>query len=103
MSQEPTSKPQMTTQSSSAQNDPLSRFEIVEELGKGSYGGVMKAHDKETDQDVAIKIIPIETDNYKEVAREVSILKRCKSKYIVNYLGGYRTKEEIWVCFVLHY
>ena len=66
-----------------------------------SYGGVMKANDNQTGHDVAIKIIPIETDNYKEVAREVSILKRCKSKYIVNYLGGYRTKDEIWVCALL--
>ena len=66
-----------------------------------SCGKVFKANDNETGQNVAIKIIPIETDNYKEIEREINKLKMCNSKYLVNYLGVYRTEDKIWVYNIL--
>ena len=79
--------------------DPNEIFTLLSELGKGSYGGVFKALDKRNSNTVALKIIPIETDNTKELFREIRILRKCNSKYIVNYLGSFRNKKhnEIWI------
>eukprot|EP00484_Ammonia_sp_Unknown_P029139 CAMPEP_0197024066 /NCGR_PEP_ID=MMETSP1384-20130603/4712_1 /TAXON_ID=29189 /ORGANISM="Ammonia sp." /LENGTH=564 /DNA_ID=CAMNT_0042452401 /DNA_START=26 /DNA_END=1720 /DNA_ORIENTATION=+ len=77
--------------------DPTQIFEVVEQLGKGSYGGVVKARDTRDDSVVAIKIVQIETDNTKELIREIAILSKCRSKYIVNYCGSYRRNDEIWI------
>jgi len=72
-------------------------FNVVDQLGTGQYGGVVKAIDKRDDSEVAIKIVNIETDNTKELIREIAILSKCNSKYIVNYLGSYRYEDEIWI------
>ena len=77
--------------------DPTKLFNIVDSLGTGSYGGVVKALDKRNGSEVAIKIVNIETDNTKELIREIAILSKCRSKYIVNYLGSYRHNDEIWI------
>jgi len=58
---------------------------------------VVKARDNRDDSVVAVKIVQIETDNTKELIREISILSKCRSKYIVNYCGSYRHKDEIWI------
>jgi len=97
------SKPNMSKSKSKAKrgvyssDDPTKIFEFVEQLGKGSYGGVVKARDTRDDSVVAIKIVTIETDNTKELIREIAILSKCRSKYIVNYCGSYRHKDEIWI------
>ena len=58
---------------------------------------MVKARDMRDDSVVAIKIVQIETDNTKELVREIAILSKCRSKYIVNYCGSYRHKDEIWI------
>eukprot|EP01084_Bolivina_argentea_P054510 99953_1 len=78
-------------------DDPTELFSFEEQLGKGSYGGVVKARDNRDNSVVAIKIVPIETDNTKELIREIAILSKCRSKYIVNYYGSYRHLDEIWI------
>lgn len=80
-------------------DDPANRFTLLNELGKGSFGSVIKAMDKKTSGIVALKIVPIETDNVKDLFNEIKILRQCNSKYIVNYLGSYRylKHNEIWI------
>eukprot|EP01083_Nonionella_stella_P217504 780876_1 len=78
--------------------DPTQIFEFVEQLGKGSYGDVVKARDTRDDSEVAIKIVvQIETDNTNELVREISMLSKCRSKYIRNFYGSYRHNNEIWI------
>ena len=86
--------------------DPEEIFEIQERIGEGwrscdqvicrSYGSVFKAQHKSTQRTVAIKIIPVETD-LQDLMKEISILKSCRSDYIVRYYGSYYKDNDLWV------
>ena len=86
--------------------DPEDIFEIQERIGEGweswlcvicrSYGSVFKALHKSTQRTVAIKIIPVETD-LQDLMKEISILKSCRSDYIVRYYGSYYKDNDLWV------
>ena len=57
---------------------------------------MFKAVHRETRNVVAIKMIPVEND-LQSLRMEISILKTCKSPYIVKYLGSYLKDNNIWV------
>ena len=88
------------------QHDPDAAFEMMGKIGEGygslwnvsprSYGVVMKARHKESNRTVAIKMIPIQ-GSMKEFMQEISILKSCRSEYIVRYYGSYMKKNVLWV------
>ena len=58
----------------------LERFSVIEILGKGSFGQVIKAYDKLQDEMVAIKIIKNKTPFYNQALIEISILKHMNKK-----------------------
>jgi len=76
--------------------NPDDLFEILTQLGEGSYGSVWKAMDKRDRTIVAIKIITVENET-SALRREVDILGKCNSPYIVKYIGAYRKDSEIWI------
>ena len=104
--------------------DPTEIFDLVERLGEGcvglliyflllvllvrflglpcssSYGAVFKAINKETGKTVAIKIIPVENE-LSDIMREIAILKKCSSDFIVSYFGSYMKDGELWVTIVI--
>ena len=61
-----------------------------------SYGSVVKARIKSSGRIVAVKIVPIETD-LADLMKEISILKTCKSEYIVRYHGSYYKNNQLYV------
>jgi serine/threonine protein kinase len=69
---------------------------LLEKLGEGSFGMVYKGARIETNELVAIKIIPVETD-YAEVRQEIEILKQCDSDDIVKYKGSYFKDGDLWI------
>ncbi|KAJ6239546.1 sterile20-like kinase [Anaeramoeba flamelloides] len=91
----------MTTIKSSlgiSKADPSMIFELIEELGKGSYGSVYKARQKGTGEIVAIKMIGIEEDEgIEDIKIEIDILKKCKHKNIVKYIGTYFKDDTLWI------
>lgn len=107
--------------------DPAQIFELLEKLGEGcvphcisrtawcstrgecevltrtscaplrsSYGSVYRAIHRESGTTVAVKIIAVE-DDIDDVMREIEILRRCKSEYIVQYFGSYFKGTDLWV------
>ncbi|KAJ6235568.1 sterile20-like kinase [Anaeramoeba flamelloides] len=94
----------MTTIKSSlgiSKADPSMIFELIEKLGKGSYGTVYKAREKGTGEIVAIKMIEIEDDEVLEdLIIEIGILKKCKHKNIIvmEYCGGGSVRD---ICQIL--
>jgi serine/threonine protein kinase len=65
-----------------SEEDPEDLFELLEQLGEGSFGQVFKALHKETGNIVAVKIIPVASD-IDTLNKEIQILKKCKSPFIV--------------------
>jgi serine/threonine protein kinase len=45
---------------------------------------------------VAVKIIPTNGD-LQALTREITILKECKSEYIVSYYGSYLKDNKLWL------
>ena len=71
-------------------------FEIVRKIGKGSYGDVFKALNKTTNDLVAIKQIPVESDLH-DIVKEIAILKQCDSEFIVRYYGSYVKETSLYI------
>ncbi|GBG63339.1 hypothetical protein CBR_g37697 [Chara braunii] len=75
------------------------RYEIVGMIGKGSFGDVFKGVDKETGQEVAIKIIDLEEaeDDVEDIQKEIAVLSQCRSQYVTEYYGSYLHNTKLWI------
>jgi len=76
--------------------DPELLFDIIQPLGEGAYGSVYKALDKRDGELVALKIMPMDSDNG-SLEKEVRIMQKCKSPYIVNFRGIWLKDDNIWL------
>lgn len=78
-------------------NDPTKRFELIQEIGEGSYGKVYKAKTIPAGLPVAIKVIPIDND-LDDLNKEIEALKKVKdSDYIVRYHGNYQHDNQLYI------
>jgi serine/threonine-protein kinase 24/25/MST4 len=68
-----------------------SQFKLGEVIGAGSFGEVKKAVRLATNEEVAIKILDLETvrDELDNIQKEISLLSRLDSVYVVQYLGSF--------------
>ncbi|KAL6538782.1 hypothetical protein OROMI_025108 [Orobanche minor] len=79
--------------------DPSTKYELLHELGKGSYGEVYKARDIRTSELVAIKVISLSEgeEGYEEIRGEIEMLQQCSHPNVVRYLGSYQGEEFLWI------
>ncbi|OVA00826.1 Protein kinase domain [Macleaya cordata] len=79
--------------------DPSTKYELLNELGKGSYGAVYKARDIKTSEMVAIKVISLSEgeEGYEEIRGEIEMLQQCSHPNVVRYLGSYQGEEYLWI------
>lgn len=85
------------------------KYEIIKQIGVGSYGSVVQAKDKKTGKKVAIKRISQIFDDLvdgKRILREIALLRKLDHINIVNIIEiiepqNYKTFNEIFV--VLEY
>ncbi|KAK6921891.1 Protein kinase domain [Dillenia turbinata] len=79
--------------------DPTTKYELLNELGKGSYGAVYKARDIKTSELVAIKVISLceGEEGYEEIRGEIEMLQQCSHPNVVRYLGSYQGEEYLWI------
>ncbi|KMT08913.1 hypothetical protein BVRB_6g136320 isoform B [Beta vulgaris subsp. vulgaris] len=82
-----------------AREDPSTKYELLHELGKGSYGAVYKARDLTTSELVAIKVISLSEgeEGYEEIRGEIEMLQQCSHPNVVRYLGSYQGEEYLWI------
>ncbi|KAG5482481.1 hypothetical protein CUR178_05620 [Leishmania enriettii] len=82
------------------EEDPNELFEIVESIGVGNFGVVLKARNRATDDIVAIKQVPL-SDTDKEdldtIVKEVEILQECDHPNIVRFYGTYHSMGVLWI------
>jgi serine/threonine protein kinase len=79
--------------------DPQMQYELINEVGEGSYGKVFKARNKLTLALYAIKVIPIPPDHdLSELNKEISALKKVHdSPYVVGYHGSFQQDDHVWI------
>ncbi|XP_058001473.1 uncharacterized protein LOC110666280 isoform X2 [Hevea brasiliensis] len=75
------------------------RFSSLELIGRGSFGDVYKAFDKELNKEVAIKVIDLEEseDEIEDIQKEISVLSQCRCPYITEYYGSYLNQTKLWI------
>ncbi|KAK4964006.1 hypothetical protein LTR66_012524 [Elasticomyces elasticus] len=74
-------------------------YEMLEELGSGSFGIVYKAKERATGALVAIKHIDLEgsDDDILEIQQEISLLSTCASQYVTQYKTSFVKGTKLWI------
>ncbi|KAK2813976.1 hypothetical protein FQN50_000380 [Emmonsiellopsis sp. PD_5] len=74
-------------------------YQMLEELGSGSFGTVYKAIEKETGEIVAIKHIDLESseDDIQEIQQEIAVLSTCASPYVTQYKTSFLRGYKLWI------
>ncbi|KXX73724.1 Serine/threonine-protein kinase svkA [Madurella mycetomatis] len=76
-----------------------SHYQVLEELGRGSFGVVYKGIEKATGETVAIKHIDLESseDDIQEIQQEISVLSTCASNYVTQYKASFLRGHKLWI------
>ncbi|KAG2883450.1 hypothetical protein PC118_g17641 [Phytophthora cactorum] len=80
--------------------NPEGVYEVLERIGEGSYGKVYKAVNKSNAEVVALKVVPVESEDratFDELTREIRILERCESPFVVQYRGSFSYESQLWI------
>ncbi|PSK36712.1 hypothetical protein B9Z65_1895 [Elsinoe australis] len=74
-------------------------YQMLEELGSGSFGVVYKAIERSTGELVAIKHIDLEgnDDDIQEIQQEISLLSTCSSEYVTRYKASFVRGTKLWI------
>ncbi|GMF32318.1 unnamed protein product [Phytophthora lilii] len=65
-----------------------------------SYGKVYKAVNKASAEVVALKVVPVDNEDraaFDELTREIRILERCESPFVVQYRGSFSYESQLWI------
>ncbi|KAI1498201.1 kinase-like domain-containing protein [Biscogniauxia marginata] len=76
-----------------------SHYQVLEELGRGSFGVVYKGIEKATGDIVAIKHIDLESteDDIQDIQAEISVLSTCASSYVTQYKASFLRGSKLWI------
>ncbi|KAI5302657.1 hypothetical protein KEM56_000484 [Ascosphaera pollenicola] len=87
------------SKSKSTHANIASRYQVLEELGSGSFGTVWKAIDRASGEVVAIKQIDLESsdDDIQEIQQEIAVLSSCASPYVTQYRGSFLRGHKLWI------
>nr|XP_031363255.1 serine/threonine-protein kinase PAK 3-like [Lonchura striata domestica] len=78
--------------------NPVGKYSELEYIGSGTFGFVVKALNKATRVEVAIKKINLQGPRKKELkVNELMVLKINKNPNIVNYLDSYLVDNQFWL------
>ncbi|KAF2483761.1 kinase-like domain-containing protein [Neohortaea acidophila] len=74
-------------------------YQMLEELGSGSFGVVYRALHIPTAEYVAIKHIDLEgsDDDIREIQQEISLLATCNSPYVTSYRASFVRGTKLWI------
>ncbi|KAL6706304.1 hypothetical protein ACN47E_005594 [Coniothyrium glycines] len=74
-------------------------YQVLEELGSGSFGKVFKAIDRRTGETVAIKHIDLEdsSEELADIQAEIALLSTCHSPYVTEYKTSFVKGVKLWI------
>ncbi|KAF2826935.1 Pkinase-domain-containing protein [Ophiobolus disseminans] len=74
-------------------------YQVMEELGSGSFGKVYKAVDRTTGEIVAIKHIDLEdsSEELADIQAEIALLSTCHSPYVTEYKTSFVKGVKLWI------
>ncbi|KAL8647069.1 MAG: hypothetical protein Q9210_005771 [Variospora velana] len=77
----------------------VEQYEVLEELGSGSFGVVYKAVERATGDIVAIKLIDLESsdDDIHDIQQEISVLSTCDSPFVTRYKASFLRGHKLWI------
>ncbi|KAE8346498.1 hypothetical protein BDV24DRAFT_147639 [Aspergillus arachidicola] len=80
-------------------DDMANQYQMMEELGSGSFGTVYKAIEKSTGEIVAVKHIDLESseDDIQEIQQEISVLATCASPFVTQYKASFLRGHKLWI------
>eukprot|EP00056_Hartaetosiga_gracilis_P002331 m.52677 g.52677 ORF g.52677 m.52677 type:complete len:743 (-) comp11007_c0_seq1:1535-3763(-) len=89
----------MTTQKPHiSSRDPNQLFELIKQIGSGSYGSVHQARVLKNNKLAAVKMINMEDgEEFEDVVNEIAILEKCNDPAIVGYFGSFIKNRTIWI------
>ncbi|KAL6722137.1 hypothetical protein ACLMJK_001244 [Lecanora helva] len=75
------------------------QYQVLEELGSGSFGVVYKAIEIATGEVVAIKHIDLESsdDDIQDIQQEISVLSTCDSPFVTQYKASFLRGHKLWI------
>ncbi|PWY64735.1 Pkinase-domain-containing protein [Aspergillus sclerotioniger CBS 115572] len=81
------------------EDDMSGHYQMLEELGSGSFGTVYKAIEKTTGEIVAVKHIDLESseDDIQEIQQEISVLATCASPFVTQYKASFLRGHKLWI------
>jgi serine/threonine protein kinase len=78
--------------------NPDEAFVKLAKLGEGSYGAVWQVRHRDVGTEFAAKVIPLAKGDANNLAKEIKVLRACRSPHIVSYYGTIVAHEKsIWV------
>ncbi|KAK4944396.1 hypothetical protein LTR10_016282 [Elasticomyces elasticus] len=74
-------------------------YQMLEELGSGSFGVVYKAIEKATGEIVAIKHVDLESseEDLSDILSELSVLSSCSSPHVTKYHCAFLRRQTLWI------
>ncbi|KAG6009969.1 hypothetical protein E4U21_000740 [Claviceps maximensis] len=74
-------------------------YQVLEELGRGSFGVVYKGIERATGETVAIKHIDLESndDDIQDIQAEIAVLSTCASPFVTQYKGSFLRGHKLWI------
>ena len=78
------------------------RYQIEQQIGKGTYSNVYRCMDFKRNQHVAIKAVRNDSKFINSGAKEILILQKLKHKSICNYIKYFQIEKHHFIVFQLH-
>ncbi|KPM41586.1 Serine/threonine-protein kinase svkA [Neonectria ditissima] len=74
-------------------------YQVLEELGRGSFGVVFRGIQLATGETVAIKHIDLESndDDIQDIQAEIAVLAACDSPYVTQYKESFLRGTKLWI------